>query len=160
MIDFNCEKVCDYNNLYDKKYFVRDYGYIGGFYGAANEVLMMKELRARGPIPGNIIFSLYFEMYRGGIFSSKEIKENVSKGLNHERLYDKNIFFQEINHSTTILGYGEENGIKYWIGMNSHGRSFGENGYFKIIRGENELNIESIPEFLNIDFIPRKKENN
>ena len=157
--DNNCESVCDYN-LYEKKYFVKDYGYIGGFYGAANEVLMMKELRARGPITGNIKSPLYFSIFSGGIFSSKEIEENASKELSHKTLYDENIFFQEMSHSTTIVGYGEENGIKYWICMNSYGKNWGENGYYRVIRGENEMRIESMPEFLNIDFISRKKEYN
>ena len=154
--DDNCENVCDYN-LYDKKYFVSDYGYIGGFYGAANEVLMMKELRARGPITGNIKSPLFFSMFSGGIYSSKEIEENVSKGLNHKSLYDENIFFQEMSHSTTIVGYGEENGIKFWICMNSYGKDWGEDGYYRVLRGENEMRIETMPEFLNIDFISRKK---
>ena len=155
--DNNCENVCDYTK-YKKKYFVRDYGYIGGFYGAANEVLMMKELRARGPITGNIRSPIFFSMYSGGIFSSTEIQENVSKGLNYKRLYDDNIFFQEVGHSTTIVGYGEENGVKYWICMNSYGKNWGDNGYYKVLRGENEMRIETMPEFLNIDFVEREKE--
>ena len=155
--DNNCENVCDYKK-YKKKYFVRDYGYIGGFYGAANEVLMMKELRARGPITGNIRSPIFFSMYSGGIFSSTEIQENVSKGLNYKRLYDDNIFFQEVGHSTTIVGYGEENGVKYWICMNSYGKNWGDNGYYKVLRGENEMRIETMPEFLNIDFVEREKE--
>ena len=63
-----------------------------------------------------------------------------------------------MGHSTTtIVGYGEENGIKYWICMNLYGKQLGENGYYRVIRGENEMKIESMPEFLNIDFIKRKK---
>ena len=155
--DHNCENVCDYN-LFEKKYFVTDYGYIGGFYGAATEVLMMKELRARGPITGNIKSPLFFSMFSGGIFSSQEIKENASKGLNNRSLYNDNIFFQELSHSTTIVGYGEENGIKYWICMNSYGKDWGENGYYKVLRGENEIGIESMSEYMNIDFVKRKKE--
>ena len=89
-----CENVCDFEQ-FDKKYYVTDYGYIGGFYGAATEVLMMKELRARGPITGNILSPLFFSVFSGGIYSSKEIEENVSKGLNNKSLYDDNIFFSK-----------------------------------------------------------------
>ena len=154
--DGDCENVCDFEK-YEKKYFVSDYGYIGGFYSAANEVLMMKELRARGPITGNIKSPFMFSIFSGGIYSSKELQENVSKGLNHKSLFEENIFFQEVGHSTTIVGYGEENGIKYWVCMNSYGKDWGDNGYYKVIRGENEMRIESMPEFLNIDFVYRNK---
>ena len=154
--DGDCEKVCNYEK-YEKKYFVSDYGYIGGFYGAATEALMMKELRARGPITGNLKSPLLFSMFSGGIYTSKEIEENVSKEISHKSLYEDNIFFQEVTHSTTIVGYGEENGVKYWICMNSYGKNWGEGGYYRILRGVNEMGIESMPEFLNIEFINRIK---
>lgn len=45
-------------------------------------------------------------------------------------------------HSIVIIGYGEENGIKYWIVRNSWGKEFGDNGYFKILRAHNCCGIE------------------
>lgn len=45
-------------------------------------------------------------------------------------------------HAVVLIGWGEENEEKYWVVRNSWGDNWGENGYFKIIRGENECEIE------------------
>jgi len=55
-----------------------------------------------------------------------------------------------------LVGYGEENGTKYWIGMNTWGENWGENGFFRILRGENDCAIESMGDVLNIKVENRK----
>lgn len=44
-------------------------------------------------------------------------------------------------HAVVFVGYGEENGVKFWKCRNSWG-DWGENGYFRILRGINECAIE------------------
>ena len=45
-------------------------------------------------------------------------------------------------HAIRILGWGVEDGVKYWLCANSWNTDWGDNGYFKILRGENHLGIE------------------
>jgi C1A family cysteine protease len=40
----------------------------------------------------------------------------------------------EVNHAVLLIGYGTDNGEDYWLLKNSFGASWGEKGYFKILR--------------------------
>lgn len=57
-------------------------------------------------------------------------------------------------HSVVIIGWGEENGIKYWILRNSWGPKWGDNGHFRMQRWISDCELENniisgTPELLN-----------
>ncbi|VDM70138.1 unnamed protein product, partial [Strongylus vulgaris] len=45
-------------------------------------------------------------------------------------------------HAVKLLGWGVENGTKFWLGANSWSEDWGEKGYFRFLRGENHCDFE------------------
>ncbi|XP_067890076.1 dipeptidyl peptidase 1 [Heterodontus francisci] len=115
------------------RYYTSEYYYVGGFYGACNEAVMKLELVKNGPV--SVAFEVYadFMYYHGGIYQ-------------HTGLRDPFNPFELTNHAVLLVGYGIDPQTKenYWIVKNSWGAEWGENGYFRILRGSDECAIESI----------------
>lgn len=99
-------------------YGVDEYGHVHG------EKAMMNELYQRGPFACSIAVPQSLDDYVGGIY------------------YDTT---GELNtvHEVAIVGWGEENGIKFWNIRNSWGAHWGENGFFRVVRGVNNIAVES-----------------
>ena len=45
-------------------------------------------------------------------------------------------------HAVKIIGYGVEDGVKYWLLANSWNESWGDKGFFKILRGVGHCGVE------------------
>merc|ERR1712025_675346 len=101
-------------------YYVDEYGDVEG---DNQEEAMMKEIYNRGPISCGVSVTDELVAYTGGIFTDLT---NAT----------------EINHDISVVGYGEEDGQKFWIVRNSWGTYWGENGYFRLARGVNNIGIE------------------
>ena len=113
------------------RYFATDYYYVGGYYGACNEPQMRLELVNNGPIAVGFEVLNDFLNYKGGIYK-------------HTGLTDKFNPWEITNHAVLIVGYGSEAGVPYWSVKNSWGEDWGEEGYFRILRGVDEVAIESM----------------
>ncbi|RTG80064.1 cathepsin B [Schistosoma bovis] len=46
-------------------------------------------------------------------------------------------------HAIRIIGWGVEKDTPYWLIANSWNEDWGENGYFRMLRGHDECGIES-----------------
>jgi len=100
-----------------------DYYTVDEFGPLANsEAAIMSELYQRGPVTCGIDASFLHE-YTGGIINA-------------------NTTSYSINHAVSIVGYGVENGTKFWWVRNSWGTYWGNAGFFKIVRGINNIGIE------------------
>jgi cathepsin X len=105
------------------KYYVDEFGRINSTDYAANAKQMIAEIGVRGPIACAVCVTPAFEAYTGGVF-------------------DDTTNCTSLDHSISIAGYGTENGTDYWIGRNSWGTYWGEDGWFRIVRGTNNLGVE------------------
>ncbi|CAH8289741.1 unnamed protein product [Schistosoma haematobium] len=90
----------------------------------SNPEAIMRELMQNGPV--EVDFEVYadFPNYKSGVY------QHVSGALLG-------------GHAVRLLGWGEENNVPYWLIANSWNSDWGDNGYFKIVRGKNECGIEN-----------------
>lgn len=114
-----CNRQCsNRNNPYSRSSFG-----IHGYKTLTTVVEMMTELE-NGPISAAFLVTDEFKEYGCGIFCPGDDKNGQG-------------------HAVEIVDYGTENGLDYWVVKNSWGPEFGEKGYFRIRRGQNDLMIET-----------------
>merc|ERR1719331_2370754 len=90
--------------------------YVGGYYGKANAGEMMAELYHSGPVAVGVRVMDQFMYYSEGIYEG-ELLQPIEHGDG----------WQEMQHAVLLVGWGED-------------------GYMRIRRGENDSGIESSPE--------------
>lgn len=84
----------------------------------------MTELMTNGPAEGAFTVFADFVNYKSGVY--QHVEGSALGG-----------------HAIRMLGWGVENGTPYWLVANSWNYDWGDNGTFKIIRGQDHCGIES-----------------
>ncbi|XP_033247876.1 cathepsin L1-like isoform X1 [Drosophila miranda] len=88
-----------------------------------DETLMKKVIATLGPLACSLNGLETLLQYKSGIYSDEKCNED------------------EPNHSVLVVGYGSEKGQDYWIVKNSWDKVWGEEGYFRLPRGNNFCGI-------------------
>ena len=90
----------------------------------SNVEKIQTEIMTHGPI--EVAFTVYsdFPTYKSGVYH-----HTSGSALG--------------GHAVKMVGWGVENGTPYWLIANSWNEDWGDNGFFKIRRGNNECGIES-----------------
>lgn len=132
-----CRFECKGNE--ERMFKIKDYWYIGGSYGECNERRIMMEIMKNGPVVLSFEPDYTFMLYKKGIYHKPGLKNWMNQNEQKPEWF-------KVDHSVVCYGWGEENGEKYWLLMNSWGKQWGQDGKFKMKRGEDELGIEFIGE--------------
>ncbi|KAL0880274.1 hypothetical protein ABMA27_002731 [Loxostege sticticalis] len=93
------------------------------YYKLTDEKKIMTEIYENGPMTASFELHEDFFSYKSGVY--RHVAGKV-----------------EGYHSVKLIGWGEERGVTYWLAANSWNTDWGDNGFFKIIRGVNHLGIE------------------
>jgi len=97
--------------------------YIGDHYHVRGADQMKAEIYANGPISCGIDVTDGLLAYTSGIYSEEKK-------------------LPMINHEVSVVGYGVEDDVEFWVVRNSWGNYWGETGFFRITMHENNLALE------------------
>ncbi|XP_063959356.1 cathepsin B-like [Lytechinus pictus] len=117
----SCKRTCEagYAKSYKAdKHFAESVSSIGD-----NPQATQTEIMNNGPVEADFTVYADFLTYKSGVYQHTTGSELGG-------------------HAIKILGWGVEDGTDYWLVANSWNSEWGDNGFFKILRGENECGIE------------------
>ncbi|GIQ89219.1 peptidase C1A, partial [Kipferlia bialata] len=90
----------------------------------SNPASIQQEILANGPVQAGFTVYTDFNAYSTGVY---------------QHVWGR----QEGGHAIKIVGWGMEGSVPYWTVANSWGPDWGEDGFFRILRGSNECGIEA-----------------
>jgi len=101
---------------------IKEYGIV------ASEHNIKAEILKRGPVACSVAATDALDNYEGGV-----LDEDPADGIQN----------QQVNHVVSIVGWGWEDHVPYWVARNSWGEHWGEMGFFRVRRGNNSFQLES-----------------
>ena len=116
----SCNKTCQ--EEYDKE-FKDDRYFASEYYTVKGEEELKTEIYERGSIEASYLVYEDFVNYKEGVY--QHVDGELLGG-----------------HAIKIIGWGVENGVKYWLCVNSWNEFWGDKGTFNILRGVNHCGIE------------------
>ncbi|CAJ0948868.1 unnamed protein product, partial [Mesorhabditis belari] len=117
-----CQQQCQQSyprNYTQDKYFAEKAYYVPG-----DVTTIQREILAHGPVEA--AFRLFQDFYYVG-----------------KRIYHHTWGQQVGGHAVKIIGWGVEGQVPYWLAVNSWGAGWGDQGLFRILRGNNECGFEA-----------------
>jgi len=104
--------------------------YSGGSYTREGDENLLKNMvYEHGSVTADLDF-IPIELWAN---STNRAKGEIFSGCPHST--------EEATHTVSVVGYGTENGVDYWLIKNSWGTWWGDNGYFKLARGSGQCGI-------------------
>jgi len=80
-----------------------------------------------GPVSVAVNANTFWQLYHGGVLDPVVCNGN------------------RLDHGVAVVGYGVDGGKDYWIVRNSWGKSWGEEGYVRLVKGSNKCGIANGP---------------
>eukprot|EP00511_Aplanochytrium_stocchinoi_P011215 CAMPEP_0204863458 /NCGR_PEP_ID=MMETSP1348-20121228/3333_1 /ASSEMBLY_ACC=CAM_ASM_000700 /TAXON_ID=215587 /ORGANISM="Aplanochytrium stocchinoi, Strain GSBS06" /LENGTH=560 /DNA_ID=CAMNT_0052013793 /DNA_START=331 /DNA_END=2013 /DNA_ORIENTATION=- len=118
-----------------KRYYAHDFDYVSGSAWKVSVADMMKDIIENGPIAVAVDATDELFVYQSGVFNAVIEDSDVIVSSTHKS------FWEKTTHAVMIVGWDEIS----WIVKNSWGPSWGDNGYFRLKRGVNEIAVEALP---------------
>eukprot|EP00747_Dinoflagellata_sp_TGD_P221441 gnl/TRDRNA2_/TRDRNA2_93272_c0_seq5.p1 gnl/TRDRNA2_/TRDRNA2_93272_c0~~gnl/TRDRNA2_/TRDRNA2_93272_c0_seq5.p1 ORF type:complete len:673 (+),score=94.18 gnl/TRDRNA2_/TRDRNA2_93272_c0_seq5:124-2142(+) len=150
-LDRTCNWKCYENN--PKLFYAKDYWHIGGFSHGSDEESIMREIYENGPVElgfSTTAIPEFVALSGQSVFPDTEVMTLVRNGKPPKETYSTNDSIHRwwwSTHAILAVGWGEDvtnwGMVKYWTVRNSWGRNWGDGGYAKMRRGNNDGAIET-----------------
>jgi len=117
-----CVTACDKNSTYPVPFGKDTIKFVSSYQVASDDTSIMQEIVQHGSVTAT--FNVYsdFLHYKSGVYQAMGGDELGG-------------------HAVRIIGYGTEDSKPYWLVANSWNKDWGDNGYFKILRGNCGINL-------------------